>query len=323
MRHCLWRRYTDFNLINRASKVADSLRIREPSWLPAATAAALHRPVISLGGGPAFDLAALAVLRSFVEMAACPPTNGGLDPRHASRPDAAGRAPGCDDEHASGLGSDHGADQLPDRGSKLCVHVLDYEPRWSSAAAAVRSAVENVLDTQYEMHFGRCDVTKTLASPVNAAVCAALPDSRLLIASYVVCENAKALDECDYALFADVMAEAQPETMLLVLETTHRQFPKLVAAARRGIEIGNGARGEECSLRVAIPDAKGRGGSQCILLKEASGGAQETREQLHDRALQGNQVMQTLKRFAVNDVRHRREGRRMRADRGGPHRRSF
>ena len=286
--------YTDFHLINRASKVADVLRAREPSWLPAAAASVVRRPVISLGGGPAYDLAALAVLRSFVEMAAAPP-------------------PAKDAPTAAS------AQAIPPP-----VHVLDYEPRWSVAAASVRTAVQSVLGGQHEMHFGRCDVAEPLASPSNAAVAAALPKARLLIASYVVCENAKALEAGRYALFAEVMAEAKPGTMLLVLETTHRQYPQLVAAARRGVEMGNAARGEECALRVAVPETKGRGGSSCILLKEAGEvSAEETREQVLERAQEDDRLRQTLAHFAVDDARHRRDGRPVQVDWGGPRRRGF
>lgn len=276
--------YTTFNLINRAGKVADVLRLCDPQWLRAALE--LHRRsprvVMSLGGGPAFDFAAFATLCAFEAMEA------GV----------------CEFEAAR-------------------VHVLDYELGWEGAAEAVSDATRSVLGgggdgrgssgvgAAHEMRFGKCDITQSLESASNAAVRSALPESRLLVCSYVICENAKRLRATGYAFFADLMAAAAPGTVLVLTETTHRQFPELIAAARRGVNEGS----EGCVLQTALPSIKGKGGSQCILFKRpsspAGAGESDGGEAKPTRAdeVRVSDQQKLLEQFTAQELAHRRSGR--------------
>ena len=225
-------------MINRAGKIADILRghssDRSRSALGPALAASSGAPVISLGGGPAYDFAALALVLDFAAMEA---------------------------GETGGLGA------LGQPG----VHVLDYEPRWKGAAYAVSAAVLSVLScprdeiralegaarpTGHQMLFGRCDLTKPLASECNREVRGVLADSRLLVCSYVICENARRLRETGYAFFSEVMTEAAPGTALVLTETTHRQFPELIAAARR--RRGAWDRGLRCRGERFVQSGHGR-----------------------------------------------------------------
>ena len=119
-----------------------------------------------------------------------------------------------------------------------------------------------------------CALTQPSRSVSNGAVVETLATARLLVTSYVVCENAKALSASGYAFFADVFEAARPGTLLLALEATHRPYPELIEAARRGVERANVAAAARastepmaCALEVGIYGTKGRGGSQCVLLK--------------------------------------------------------
>ena len=134
--------------------------------MPSAVGAALGQPVLSLGGGPAFDLAGLALLSSFHALAAAPPkaaAASGPERRDAgdaclSVEAAASMAEGVAEEAAAPPAVAEEAAEAP----ALCVHVLDYERRWAGAAAAVCASVNQVLGTRHRMHFGVCDVTAPL-----------------------------------------------------------------------------------------------------------------------------------------------------------------
>lgn len=281
--------YTTFHMINRAGKIADILRghssDRSRSALgPALLAASSGAPVISLGGGPAYDFAALALVLDFAAMEA---------------------------GETGGLGA--GAAR---------VHVLDYEPRWKGAAYAVSAAVLSVLScprdeiralegaarpTGHQMLFGRCDLTKPLASECNREVRGVLADSRLLVCSYVICENARRLRETGYAFFSEVMTEAAPGTALVLTETTHRQFPELIAAARRGAEAHGTV---DCVVEASVSSNPGMGGSQCIIWKrprrevEEAYGEEDAWEDDEDQ-----EQAALLKLYEARERAHRTSGR--------------
>ena len=210
--------YALAHLVPRTSKLADLLQLQEPAWLaPAAAAALAHATsdggeAISLAGGPGFDLVVLALLRRFGRLA---------------RPAAADAM--ADAEDAGGMAG---------AGEVLSVRVLDYEAGWAAQVAATEAALRTLLPSSphdaLSCGFGACDITRRLDDPANTALRSALPRARLLVASYCVAENARALRRAEFGLFEDIFRDAAPGTLLVVLETTHRQFPAIVAAARRG-----------------------------------------------------------------------------------------
>jgi pentatricopeptide repeat protein len=222
--------YALAHLVPRTSKLADVLQLREPAWLRSAARAAIAHSTsdsgeaLSLAGGPGFDLVALALVRRFGRLV--PPAEGG------------------------------------DMGGELRVRVLDYEPGWEAQVSATQAALRSLLPQDLlACSFGSCDITKRLADPANAPLRASLPNARLLVASYCVAENARALRQAEFGLFEDLFREAAPGTLLVVLETTHRQFPSIVAAARRGADAA--------TLEFDCPWVSSNNGFSLCLLKQA------------------------------------------------------
>ncbi|EOD04818.1 hypothetical protein EMIHUDRAFT_220567 [Emiliania huxleyi CCMP1516] len=214
--------YTLAHLGNRASKVAGLFQLDEPPWLRAALVqGATHGmsggEVLSVAGGPGFDLVALALVRGF-----------------------------------EGL--------LPADG-RLAVRVLDFEGRWHEQAAAVERALRRRMPFPLACSFGCCDITQSLKHPANSALCGALSSTRLLIASYCVAENALALRSGEFVFFEELARSAEEGTVLVVLETTHRQFPAIVAAAQRGAG--------KAALQLACPRVASNNGYSLCLVKQA------------------------------------------------------
>ena len=104
------------------------------------------------------------------------------------------------------------------------------------------------------------------------------------------------------------MAAAAPGTVLAFSETTHRQFPELIEAARRGVVAGGGA----SVLETSLPSLKGKGGSQCLLYKralsEAQGGGDSTERESSaipsapSEAIGGNQKSAVLSALQSHDL---------------------
>ena len=239
--------YTLAHLAPRVAKLSDVLQLQEPSWLrPAAAYAVRHAmsggEALSIAGGPGFDVAALALLVSFERLGAA---GGALEPA-AGAAGAAGVTGGevaAGEAAAGALAVAAGALEAA-AGEALHVRVLDYEAGWAVQAGAMECALRRRFpSTPLRYSCGLCDITRPLAHASNAELHASLPRARLLVASYCVSENAISLRESGFVFFEDVMRAAAPGTLVVVLETTHRQFPGLVAAARRGaganeLEIG-------------------------------------------------------------------------------------
>ena len=346
--------YTTFHLINRAGKVADLLRVAasskrrlsvaSPSWsaVPSAVLSAVPSAlpsvvapahgcsgapcrapvglapsvVVSLGGGPAYDFAALAMLRAYEAMEA---GTGEGEPLQVHVLDFE-------------LGWKADAEAV----SEATCTVLSTTLRGGGGGGGdgIGGRLSGRLDNgvAHQMLFGKCDLTQPLEAVSNAAVRSALPHARLFICSYVICENAQRLRATGYTFFADLMAAAAPGTVLAFSETTHRgcrrsprrrvptgtvlafsetthrQFPELIEAARRGVVAGGGA----SVLETSLPSLKGKGGSQCLLYKralsEAQGGGDSTERESSaipsapSEAIGGNQKSDVLSALQSHDL---------------------
>jgi hypothetical protein len=157
-------------------------------------------------------------------------------------------------------GGGHAAFAL--RRSGLRLLALDFEPRWEAELRAVESAVRSCFGRRFSADFGRCDITLPLDDPANAAAADAVRrGTRLYIASYVVAENAAALRASGFVFFEQLLARAPEGTVVLVLETTHRQFPEIARAAWRG-----GGR----AVAVACPRVRSNRGFSLCMLKRAA-----------------------------------------------------
>ena len=167
--------------------------------------------------------------------------------------------------------------------------ILDYEAGWSdcvfsvtraltkvpslatilssSAAPCLTEANEKTGPPRYEVDFGLCDITKPLGDCVNAPARAAIREQRLdiIILTYVVAENKIALRESDFCFFQNLANEAPKGTAILLLETTHRLWPEILAACYRGLTD------EETTFDVAFPRLTGRRGVSMCLVKRSKG----------------------------------------------------
>lgn len=259
--------YALSHLPTRVMKLAEILRLDAPAWLRTAVRETLSEAeaVVSLAAGPGFDAAALALALSFED-------------------DMRG-------------------------GEPLIVRAYDYEAGWEeqcdALAGALRACNNCGASTPLSLAVAQCDVTLSLReAPVNCALRDDLASARLVLASYCVAENAIALRRGDFVFFEELMADAAPGTLLIILEATHRQFPGIVAAARRGVAFSG------CALDVACPwVASNKGFSLCLLKRscdsdgdECSGRVQEV---VATRAAEAAHVELLLERFERDDLSSR------------------
>ncbi|CAK0896404.1 unnamed protein product, partial [Prorocentrum cordatum] len=150
--------------------------------------------VLSIGGGPGFDFAAAVLLAMWL-------------------------AP---------MGS-----------HRVTIHacIFDYEPGWAVCADAVSSAVRQKFGQHNRSSCGFVDIRKPLAHPSNAPfklAAAGQEGQMLVVASYVVSENARELERTRFAFFEELFASALPGTLFVFIDTTHREWPDLLEAAFRG-----------------------------------------------------------------------------------------
>jgi hypothetical protein len=196
--------YARLHLAPRAQKIADAFFCAEDAWLRLAVArVVLYQEdcrVLSLGGGPGGDFAALATLADYA---------GGdyLDNRPAptrhQRPSA-----------------------------RVHCDVVDYEAGWAACVEALAS----VMPGGHSVAFHTGDITVPLDAKANAVVNERAETADVFIASYVVAENAVSLRGSDYVFFRDLFRAARPGALFLFAETTHRLWPEILECALDELE---------------------------------------------------------------------------------------
>jgi len=182
--------------------------------------------------------------------------------------------------------------------------VLDYEEGWATECVALGAAVRQVLGEGFSCRFGGTDITVAVDDEANRALAEALPQVRLLVASYVVAENAKSLEAGDFEFFETLFRAAEVSTTCLVLETTHRSFPGLVRAARRGAQ----ASGAQYGIQVDFPWVASNNGHSLLLRKSAgcvSAGELEKADS------DGCSVEALLERFERDAIEHAKRMQRV------------
>ncbi len=174
--------------------------------------------------------------------------------------------------------------------------MLDFEPGWAPLVAAVAAAVAQrsphdlrqrcrpaadhaesraalVAPSpagRFTTRFGRCDISRPLGDPTNFAVAEALAclgPPPVVVASYVVAENANALRVNDFAFFRGLAAAAPTGTVVLLAETTHRLWPEVLRAAYLGVHPGAAAGLGHAEAADAEGVARVAGGLQTELLR--------------------------------------------------------
>ena len=234
------RGYARIHFVSRTSKVANALFCAEDAWVRTVVRRILGLRetcnVVSLGGGPGYDFAAVATLSDYLGGATF--DEDVETPARHRRPSAAVR----------------------------CA-VLDYESGWASSVEALADAYAG---SRHAVSFGACDITAPLAAAVNAAADDAVEAADVIVCSYCVAENKKALRAGDWAFFRDVFKRAKPGALFLLAETTHRLWPELVDVACDALPGG--------AIPISIPtDLPGRSGSTLFLHKGPIPGAPDAR----------------------------------------------
>ena len=83
--------------------------------------------------------------------------------------------------------------------------------------------------------YSHCDLTESMSHPSNSFI-DDISDPTLFVASYCVAENAKALRKHQFRFFSSLFTQIPTNSVLLVIETTHRLYPEIIKAAFEGIE---------------------------------------------------------------------------------------
>ena len=279
--------YTVQHLQHRVAKSVDTLRLDQPAWLGHAVDAVLDggQMLASVGGGPGYDHAALRLLqlwRAETGGAGEAEPEGGsatamstaaVDGVDGAAPHPASHGDRGEATRVAEPAEPRGAAPAASSASALSL-VLDYELGWQAEFDALVAAVDETTHlaagsalAPRAAHFGRTDITQPLDAPSNQALHTHLSDVRLVVASYVVAENAVALEGNGFAFFEGLLREAAVGTVLLVLETTHRSFGHVVAAAQRGVDGAADTSGRPLALQVECPWVHSNGGFSLLLHK--------------------------------------------------------
>jgi hypothetical protein len=248
--------YTRKKLLSRCGRVADALfnaSVRDKcDWLTESLKQFfLHQDngrtvceVISIGGGPAFDLVAIAMLSDYL----------------------------------------YNHQRVKEVPSVTPVHgtVLDYELGWSDFATTVASSLENISPVHKLLLFGKCDITQSLNEDSNIHLKQVIESSSLpqiYVASYVVAENASALRETEYIFFQELFEQAPPGSLFIFCETTHRLWPDILRVAFAIFFSNNqSTHDDEERFRVTFPSALQHGSA--MLLSKPSTTKQHTESDL-------------------------------------------
>lgn len=151
-----------------------------------------HYSIVSLGGGPGFDYVSAAVATSFCSYV------------DSLREDEASRL-------------------------KLQATILDYEEGWSDLVRAMADSTQTLLDQSNSSlkcdWGGKCDITKSIVHPSNAAVLLLLDSTNLWTCQYCVAENAHNLKESNYVFFRELFRYARQGSIFVLSEVHPRLWP--------------------------------------------------------------------------------------------------
>lgn len=235
--------------------------------------------VLSVGGGPAFDLVAMAILCDVVSADyydAYAAQNTVQEPRHGTTTTTTATTTTTTTTTVQAATANDDDECSEDPAVRVEATVLDYEAGWEKCAVAVANALrectcssgspkKNALPQTLTssckaghhsmLNFGRCDINEPLTSEVNSAAAQVVyeraagevPDTAggpgnpkgtrqprhpiVVVASYVVAENAEGLRRTNFCFFRDLMREAAPGSLFVFTETTHRLWPELLRVA--------------------------------------------------------------------------------------------
>ncbi|KAL7532517.1 hypothetical protein ACHAWF_004169 [Thalassiosira exigua] len=175
--------------------------------------------MVSLGGGPGFDYVSAAVASSF-----CSYTSTKLQGKGAMR-----------------------------------ATILDYEEGWGDLVRAMGNSTQQILQTT-DFHCdwgGKCDITKSIFDPCNAACLLLVNETNLWTCQYCVAENAMQLKESKFVFFHELFRCAQPGSLFVLSEVHPRIWPdfyRLMEDHCPYMQIGFNKNGRQMLLRKSLDD---------------------------------------------------------------------
>ncbi|KAL7436464.1 hypothetical protein ACHAXM_005375 [Skeletonema potamos] len=181
--------------------------------------------VVSLGGGPGFDFVSVAVATTF-----CSYIESLRDQGEASS------------------------------SAKLHTTILDYEEGWGDLVHAMVNSTQTILEPSSPNLScewgGKCDITKSIFHPSNAACALLLSSTDLWVCQYCVAENAHKLQESNYIFFRELFQHAQPGSLFVLSEVHPRLWPEFYDLLQEQSccmeEVGFNKNGKQMLLRKSL-----------------------------------------------------------------------
>ncbi|KAL9187362.1 hypothetical protein ACHAXT_001465 [Thalassiosira profunda] len=174
--------------------------------------------MVSLGGGPGFDFVGAALATTF-----CSYTAEDL--------------------------------QLP----AIDATILDFEEGWGDLVEAMgNSTQQTLLSSHMRCNWGgKCDITKSIFDPSNAACLARVNTTNLWTCQYCVAENANRLQDSEYVFFRELFEHASAGSMFVISEVHPRLWPDfyhLMEEHCPDMQVGFNKGGRQMLLRKAQVD---------------------------------------------------------------------
>jgi len=181
--------------------------------------------VVSLGGGPGFDFVSVAVATTF-----CSYIESLRDQGEASS------------------------------SAKLHTTILDYEEGWGDLVHAMVNSTQTILEPSSPNLScewgGKCDITKSIFHPSNAACALLLSSTDLWVCQYCVAENAHKLQKSNYIFFRELFRHAQPGSLFVLSEVHPRLWPEFYDLLQEQSccmeEVGFNKNGKQMLLRKSL-----------------------------------------------------------------------
>uniref|UniRef100_A0A7S4KNW3 Uncharacterized protein n=1 Tax=Guillardia theta TaxID=55529 RepID=A0A7S4KNW3_GUITH len=111
----------------------------------------------------------------------------------------------------------------------LRVHVLDIEQGWRQANDVLLECLR-ACDVECRgdaVVFSSCDIVRPLSDGANFTLAQEMPALDIVLLSFVIAENLKAVRENEFAMFKDMFERVKPSCLILVLDCTHKFFEAL------------------------------------------------------------------------------------------------
>lgn len=188
--------------------------------------------MVSLGGGPGFDFVSAAVATSFSSY------------------------------YVEAIRDDQ-QEEISNDNLNIHATILDYEEGWGDLVHSMTNSTQTLLEhsaTNLRCDWGgKCDITKSIFHPSNAACSMMLESTNLWTCQYCVAENAHKLDESKYIFFKELFQHARPGSLFVLSEVHPRLWPKFYNLLLEEEcccieEVGFNKKGRQMLFRKGVAD---------------------------------------------------------------------